>query len=201
VDEPTVAIYERNAREWARRRSAPADDWGLRLRRRVGPGLVLDAGCGAGRYFVQLGAPTIALDATAGLLAIARGRMAGAVDGQSRPAAVQGDLEALPFGDATFDGVFAHHSYLHLPRERAPGAFAEAARVLVAGGSFLVSMIAGTYTGRALPGDDFPGRWFSLWTPETLDRALCAAGFCDVDLEVTEGHHRDPDVVATATRP
>lgn len=202
MDEATVAIYERSAEEWARRRGAPRDELGLEMRRRAGCGVVLDAGCGAGRYFGQLGSPTVGLDATAGLLAIARRtalRPPGPPDGVG-PVLVRGDLEALPFGSATFAGVFAHHSYLHLPHERAPRAFAEAARVLVPGGTLMVSMIEGAYAGRALPGDDLSGRWFSLWSPHRLTEALRCAGFCDVHAAVTDGRHGGQDVVATGTR-
>ena len=194
-----MEIYERNAAEWARRRTAPRDDLGLRLRRRVGAGVVLDAGCGAGRYLEQLGSPTVGLDAAAALLDIACQGPTGPVEGRTH-AFVRGDLEALPFGAWAFDGVFAHHSYLHLPPERAPHAFGEAARVLVPGGTILLSMIAGAYAGRALPGDDFPGRWYSLWVPDALAGALVAAGFADVEVTVTEGRHRELDLVATATR-
>ncbi len=161
--------------------------------------MVLDAGCGAGRYLEQLGSPTVGLDAAAALLDIACQGPTGPVEGRTH-AFVRGDLEALPFGAWAFDGVFAHHSYLHLPPERAPHAFGEAARVLVPGGTILLSMIAGAYAGRALPGDDFPGRWYSLWVPDALAGALVAAGFADVEVTVTEGRHRELDLVATATR-
>jgi SAM-dependent methyltransferase len=199
VDRPTVMVYERNADEWARRRSTPADDLGARLRNLVGTGPVLDAGCGSGRYFEQLGSPTVGLDAAAALVAIARRHLVQAPGARRAPALLQGDLERLPFATGTFGGVFARHSYVHLPPDRAPQAFAEAARVLVPGGTILVSMVAGTYAGRALPGDDFPGRWFSLWSPDGLGGALRGAGFAGVDVAVTTSPY-GTDVVATAVR-
>jgi SAM-dependent methyltransferase len=70
----------------------------------VGPGTrLLDAGCGAGGASVLAagrGALVNGLDAAEGLLAIARTRVP---DGDFR----LGDLEALPYGDETFDAVIA----------------------------------------------------------------------------------------------
>ena len=70
-----------------------------------GTGL-LDAGCGAGLALVlaaRRGAAVTGLDASAGLLAIARERL---------PEADlhEGDLEALPFEDDSFDAVTAFNS-------------------------------------------------------------------------------------------
>jgi SAM-dependent methyltransferase len=73
----------------------------------VGPGVsLLDAGCGAG-YALTLaaarGATVTGLDASAGLLEVARERLGDA-------GLHEGDLEALPFGDASFDAVTAFNS-------------------------------------------------------------------------------------------
>jgi SAM-dependent methyltransferase len=73
----------------------------------VGPGLaLLDAGCGAG-YALSLastrGATVTGLDASAGLLEVARERV-GDADLH------EGDLEALPFADDSFDAVTAFNS-------------------------------------------------------------------------------------------
>jgi predicted SAM-dependent methyltransferase len=62
------------------------------------------------------------------------------------------------FASRRLAGVFARHSYLHLPKRRLGPALTEAARVLRPGGLLLMSMIQGDYEGRALPDDDFPGR-------------------------------------------
>ena len=73
----------------------------------VGPGVaLLDAGCGAG-YALGLaaarGATVTGLDASAGLLEVARERLA---DAELH----EGDLESLPFVDASFDAVTAFNS-------------------------------------------------------------------------------------------
>lgn len=87
-------------------------------------GPVLDVGAGVGHSFALLAPrPTTGVD-----------RDAGALAGQARPTVV-GDMRALPFPAATFASVLAVHCIEHVPDpERA---LAEAARVLVPGGSAL----------------------------------------------------------------
>jgi SAM-dependent methyltransferase len=73
----------------------------------VSPGMaILDAGCGSGlalQLAAKRGADVTGYDASGPLLGIARERVQGA---DIR----QGDLEALPFADATFDAVTAFNS-------------------------------------------------------------------------------------------
>lgn len=190
MDGPTVGLYDTHAARWAASRGVPADDLGPRFRAQVGDGAVLDAGCGVGRYLARLGMPTVGLDATPAMLDLARGRGA---------PLVRADLERLPFVDGAFAGLFAHHTYLHLRKDRTPGAFAEAARVVRPGGSVLVTLIAGGYEGRSLPDDDIPGRWFSLWEPSEVESVLRAAGFSGVQVEEVRTR-RGRDLVATGTR-
>jgi TDG/mug DNA glycosylase family protein len=38
-------------------------------------------------------------------------------------------------------------------------------------------MVAGEYEGTALPGDDFPGRYFASWTGDRLGEVVDGAGF------------------------
>jgi len=67
---------------------------------------LLDAGCGAGlvvRLAADRGAIVSGLDASAPLLAVARGRIPGA-DLRT------GEIEALPYGDASFDIVTAFNA-------------------------------------------------------------------------------------------
>ncbi len=192
MDAETVAIYEANADRWAARRGVAGDELAAAFRSRVGASLVLDAGCGAGRYLGQLGADAVGLDAAVAMLGLAR---------RSQTPLVGGDLERLPFRTGVFAGVFARHSYLHLPKDRLVPALGEARRVLRLGGLILVSMISGGSQGRQLPGDDFPGRWFSLWGEAELLDAISAAGFDAVTAVVYERGWGDPDIVVTASWP
>ncbi|HEX5504497.1 MAG TPA: class I SAM-dependent methyltransferase [Thermomicrobiales bacterium] len=94
----------------------------------LGPGrLVLDAGCGDGRFALWnggSGARIVGLDA-APLFADAA---LDAVD------LVRGDLRALPFPTACFDAVYSIDVMEHLDAHGLEGYFAEIARVLKPGG-------------------------------------------------------------------
>jgi SAM-dependent methyltransferase len=94
---------------------------------------LLDAGCGAGLLALLAslrGATVTAFDASPGLLAIARQRL---------PAADvrEGDLEALPFADASFDAVTAVNSVFYAQDMAA--AMRELVRVVRPGGRVVVT--------------------------------------------------------------
>jgi ubiquinone/menaquinone biosynthesis C-methylase UbiE len=101
---------------------------------------VLDAGCGAGHTAIKV-APhsrqVVAFDLSAQMLQQVE-RLAserGLTNVQTR----QGDVENLPFEDATFDVVTSRYSAHHWPN---PGrALTEIARVLKPGGRFILSDI------------------------------------------------------------
>jgi SAM-dependent methyltransferase len=190
VDPATVDVYETKAGEWLDRRgAAPRDELGLRMRSEAGAGLVVDLGCGTGRYLSQIGLPVVGLDITAAMLELA------SVHGCPL---VRADLESLPFADRALDGAFARHSYLHLPKDRAAAAFAEVRRVLRDGGALVLTLICGEYSGHDLPGDDFPGRYFAFWSPDELTSALTAAGFGDVVVEGVDRPRGELDLHAIA---
>jgi SAM-dependent methyltransferase len=103
-----------------------------RLARRLPPGRVLDIGCGPGHLAAVL---------------VADGRDVVAVDKDPRQVRIakrnhpeldvrEGDAEALEFPDGSFDVVVTSESFHHW-RDTDAGA-AEASRVLVPGGSFVV---------------------------------------------------------------
>ncbi len=94
---------------------------------------LLDAGCGAGLLALLAslrGAQVAALDAAPGLLAIVRQRLPGA---EVR----EGDLESLPFADASFDAVTAVNSLFYAADMAA--AMRELARVTRPGGRVVVT--------------------------------------------------------------
>jgi SAM-dependent methyltransferase len=88
------------ARHWPRlsepARAAVAEATGIAAGTRV-----LDAGCGSGEFCalaLSLGARVSGIDASEGMLAVARGRAPGA-DLRA------GDIQRLPYGDGAFDVV------------------------------------------------------------------------------------------------
>ena len=193
-----MAVYQEKAQEWRSRRGDRGDGLGAEFRAAAGPGPVVDLGCGVGRYLGEIGAPVIGLDATAAMLHEATNLLA---DRSLPSVLVRGDLEALPFTDRSLVGLFARHSYLHLPKTSVLPALREARRVLVAGGLLFLSLIPGDYEGRALPQDDFPGRYFALWSGAELEAALAAAGFQAPVVELRERPGgRQADLVGRARR-
>lgn len=137
----------------------------------------MDGGSGPGLSTGDLGAPVVALDAAFGMLSLAR-------EAAPQALCVQADLEALPFRRRSFGGGWAANSYLHVSPPRLPLALAQLHRAMVVGAPLALSMKRGDYVGHALPGDDFPGRFFALWEPERLVEVAHGAGFevnaCDV---------------------
>jgi TDG/mug DNA glycosylase family protein len=165
MDRATVDVYEARgaARAWARRVPSGA--------------LRIDLGCGAGRYTPDLGTPVIGFDAARAMLEQCRVTAPGAL-------LVQGDLEALPFGDRSLQGGWAHMSYLHVPSVRLPAALAELHRCLALGAVLDIQLLAGDYEGDELPADRIGGRFFAAWTPGGLTDVLVGAGFDVGEVEI-----------------
>jgi len=148
----------------------------------VGPGTrLLDVGCGSGLTLVlakQRGAIPAGLDVSPGLLRIARGRLPGA---DLR----EGDLEALPYPDATFDAVTGVNAFQFAGHPQQ--ALREAARVTRPGGRVVASLFAapersqGTVVHEAMSALVPPDRAadhapYSLSAPGHLEAALADAG-------------------------
>lgn len=97
---------------------------------------ILDAGCGAGPLFAALrdrGAVVTGVDASAGMLELARRRL-----GPDADLRVADLADPLPFPDNTFDDVVAS-LVLHYLEDWGP-ALTELRRVLVPGGRLIVSV-------------------------------------------------------------
>lgn len=181
MDRPTIDIYEQQAAEWASRRSPRERDRARGLAGLALPGQpVADLGCGPGNYLGDLGPRVVAVDAAAAMLAMARQPKGGTA------VAVQADLEALPFRDRSLGAAWASSSYLHLPKARLPMALARLHWAMAVGAPLAFSVVAGDGEGNRWPGDDFPGRFFASWRPETLAPLLVGAGF-EVDDVMTVG--------------
>ena len=179
MDRATVDVYERRAREWASKRSAPYRERAARLAGRCLPGLaVADLGCGPGNYIPELAGAgaVVGIDAAAAMLDLAR---------PSGARLVQADIERPPLRDRSVGGAWASNSYLHVPRTRLPLALARLHWAMAVGAPLTISGIAGEGEG-GLPTDDFPGRFFTLWRPEEIAGLLAGAGF-EVDEVSIEG--------------
>ncbi|QIK73956.1 class I SAM-dependent methyltransferase [Propioniciclava coleopterorum] len=160
------------------------------------PRTVLDAGCGTGRMFPTLAAAGLAvtgLDASAGMLDRARR------DHPDVPL-VRGSLTDLPFPDASFAGVFAWYSTIHLPDADLPGALAELVRVTAPGGAILLGFQAGA--GMRDVGGAFAPLGFDVtlprWhrSPDALADGLAAAGAREVARMVRAPRGREADAQA-----
>jgi ubiquinone/menaquinone biosynthesis C-methylase UbiE len=106
----------------------------------TGSELVLDAGCGAGHTALALarsGAKVVAFDLTPAMLEQVE-RLA-TERGLNNVVTKQGDVEALPFDDATFDVIASRYSAHHWPHPLV--ALREFRRVLKPGGQLILSDI------------------------------------------------------------
>jgi TDG/mug DNA glycosylase family protein len=181
MDDRTVEIYEAGAEEWARSRPPKLRDAARAFAAAVAPGAVrADLGSGPGSYTADLGQPVVALDAAYAMVAMARDAAPGAW-------CVQGDLEHLPFRNGSLGGAWARASYLHVAQQDLPLALAQLHRATALGALVAISMKRGRYEGSALPGDDFPGRFFACWEPEPLAEVVAGAGFEITETEATDG--------------
>jgi SAM-dependent methyltransferase len=169
------------------------DDLLVPMLDRLVPGTTLDAACGTGavaRLLVDRGHDVVGVDASQGMLAIARETVP---EGRFLP----GDLTELPLDDAEVDHVVCSLALTHLPDLRP--FFTEAARVMRPAGHLLILDTRGQFDGSPF----YP---LVKTTPDgrvgyvanhhhglgDYVRAALAAGF---DVRACEEAHRPPDTV------
>jgi SAM-dependent methyltransferase len=138
-------------------------------------GLVLDAGCGAGRdaaAFVRMGYRVVAFDASAAMVAATKETLAVLPPSQRAQAQVllsrfEDFVTAGPFPDGLlldaatrFDGIWACASLLHVRRSELAGVMRRLAELLLPGGVFYTSFKYGDgeifRNGRYFNGYDEP---------------------------------------------
>lgn len=166
----------------------------------VGPGTrLLDAGCGAGlalELAVQLGAEVSGFDASAALLDIARNRL-------PKVSFAKGDLEELPFEDASFDVVTGFNAFQFAADPVA--ALRQARRVCKPGGRIFV-MTWGAPAGMEAaalvaalkpllppppPGSGGP---FALSEPGKLEELAASAGLTPLEVFDVQAPWHYPDL-------
>jgi SAM-dependent methyltransferase len=102
---------------------------------RIAPGSrILDVGCGTGRWvrrYLELGHRSTGVDATLGMLRIAR-------EQGTAPPLLAGEAFHLPFSDAVFDCVSDVTVVQHIPTELQQKAISEMVRVLKPGGRLIL---------------------------------------------------------------
>lgn len=162
----TRAAYDADAAGWVSRTIAQQLEAAEELRSEV-DGTIIDLGCGPGWHLDVL-SPAIGLDLSTQMLRQAQ------PNGQPL---VNADLSRLPFERATFGGAWASRSFVHLPRQEVPLALAELHRVLTVGAPARLWLFEGDAEATQYPNDSLPGRTFSTWPPELLERVLRGAGF------------------------
>lgn len=147
-------------------------------------GPILDVGCGPGhvsRYVQGLGREVSGVDISSGMIACARELNPGI------PFHV-GDMRSLPFPSASFAGLIAFYSIIHLQAEELPAVFTEMRRLLVPGGVLALSFHIGDEVRH------IEELWgvktcldFVFFEPDTVAAALGAAG-----LDIVEKICREP---------
>ena len=140
----------------------------------AGLGLIADIGCGPGHvaaYMHELGAQVVGIDLSPEMVAIARQR-------SPEIAFEQGSMLTLAQPDASWGGIVALYSLIHLPPDERPRALAEFHRVLRLGGLLLLAFHIGDEQRHL---DEWWGQAVSLDTwflqPPEIEALLRDAGF------------------------
>lgn len=193
MDRATVAVYEREARTYAARRTAQSPERAQAFAAALPSGAIrVDLGCGPGLYLPHLGRPVVAADAALAMLGLVR-----QVDPHAHT--VGCDLEALPMRSQAVAGVWASKAHQHVAPERLPLALGELHRVIAVGGRLAMTVFRGE--GTWVSDDDFPGRYFAWWAPDRLRDCLVGAGFAVHRLASVgdEGRRLEVDAVRSRT--
>lgn len=145
----------------------------------LGPGPVLDLGCGVGHSYRLLEPrTTVGVDLEAG-----------ALRGQERET-VAADMRALPFGDGSFESVLSVHSIEHVPDpERV---LAEVARVIGPGGTAV--FVTPNRLTFARPDEIIDPYHYVEYDPDQL-RALCGPFFDSAEIAGIFGSDRYRELV------
>jgi len=126
---------------------------------------ILDLGCGVGtasRYFAEQGYTPVAADFSAEMIKECKRRGLANL--------VRLDLEALPFLYSSFDGVWAHTSLLHIPKQRLPTAIKGLDKILKIGGVLFIALREGM--GEGYEGQIDVERWFAYFQADEFESQI-----------------------------
>jgi cyclopropane fatty-acyl-phospholipid synthase-like methyltransferase len=140
---------------------------------------ILDLGCGVGsasRYFAEQGYAPVAADLSEEMVKECKRRCL--------TSPVRLDLEVLPFQYSSFDGVWAHTSLLHIPKQRLPAAIEGLEKILTQGGVIFIALREGTEEG--YEGQDGMERWFDYFQADEFESYIPST-YCIVRSSRTEG--------------
>jgi SAM-dependent methyltransferase len=155
------AYFHRNRRRTVRRL----------LQRYHAQAPMLDAGCGTGLNLASMPAGSVGLDLNPRNLALVRERL-------PQQAAVEGDIEAMPFEDGAFGTVVCTEVLEHIPYP--DRALKEIRRVLTPGGVFIGSVPCRSFIWKlrflssTCPGDE---PFHNEYRPHEVQTMLAGAGF------------------------
>ena len=172
TDRETIALYDARAADYADLVAEPSPRLAAFIAALPPGGRALDLGCGPGAAAATMAAAGLevdALDASAGMVALARERYS--------VAARQGTFADVDTGRA-HDGVWANFSLLHAPRAEMPDHLARLHAALAPGGLLHIGLKTGTGARR-----DGIGRLYTYYTDEEITGLLEAAGFAVIDRE------------------
>ena len=192
----TIRWYDQNAREYAESsyKVTPATLINRFIELLPPNPVILDAGCGAGkdsRVFNKLGARVTGIDLSKGLIKEARKR---------NPTVnfEEGNFLNLRFENASFDGVWAHASLVHLETiNDAKKALDEFRRVLRDGGLMHVYVKAQLGENKTeVVKDPLSNheRFFRYYTEDELKRLVSDASFQIIETEMQDDLHGREDV-------
>ena len=197
----TQSSYDQVATEYAERFKDEMDDKPFdrdclhRLARVVGNlGPICDLGCGPGqiaRYLYRQGVPTLGVDLSPRMVTEAH-RLNPEIHFH------QGNMLALPDEDNSWGGIAAFYCIIHIPREKIVDALREMKRVLVPGGTLLITFHMGDEIKHL---DDW---WekpvnldFAFFQPEEMENWLKEARY---ELQETLVREPNPEVEVATRR-
>ena len=182
ADGRTIDFYDSDSRNYASwsERERPSKFLERMIRRLPANGTVLDLGCGAGwdsAVFKSRGFNVRAIDASRGLAEEAAQRLSV-------------DVACMTFDrldwHAEVDGVWASYSLQHVPRSGLPDILKRVRRAMKPCARIYIGVHKGRETRR-----DALGRLYCHYEEDDISALLSAAGFRDIECEVTRGRGYD----------